>query len=52
MLLLGESQDLMAVRFLVLAATDVDPVVAAVGGFEDELVEVGVVLKEVEPTLC
>ena len=39
----------MAVGTAVLAAGDVNPEVFAVGGLENELVEVGVVLKEVEP---
>ena len=41
----------MPVMLLVPAAGHVDPVVATVGGFEDELVEVGVVLQEVEPAV-
>ena len=39
----------MAVGPAVLAAGDVNPEVFAVGGLENELVEIGVVLKEVEP---
>lgn len=39
----------MAVPAPVLTAGDVEPEVLAVGGFEDELVEVGVVLQKVEP---
>ena len=40
----------MAVLALVLAAGDVEPVFA-MGMLEDELVEVGVVLQEVEPAV-
>ena len=40
----------MAVLLAVLATGDVDPVVHAVGGLQDELVEVGVFLEEGEPT--
>ena len=43
------ADDLVAVPAPVLAAGDVEPEVLAVGGFEDELVEVGVVLQKVEP---
>ena len=39
----------MAVGLAVLAAGDVNPEVFAVGGLENQLIEVGVVLKEVEP---
>ena len=39
----------MAVGLAVLAARDVNPEVLAVGGLEDELVEVSVVLQPVEP---
>jgi hypothetical protein len=39
----------MAVGLAVAAAGDVDPEVFAVGGLEDELVEVGVGLEPVEP---
>ena len=39
----------MAVGTAVLAAGDVNPEVFAVGGLENELVEVGVVLEIVEP---
>ena len=39
----------MAVLVAVLPTRDVNPVVFAVGGFEDELVEVGVGFEEVEP---
>ena len=39
----------MAVGPAVLAAGDVNPEVFAVGGFENELIEVGVVLQIVEP---
>lgn len=39
----------MSVFLAVLAAGDVDPVVLAVLGLQDELVEVGVVLEEGEP---
>ncbi len=41
----------MAVLLAVLAAGDVNPVVEAVAGLEDELVEVGVLLEEGEPTV-
>ena len=39
----------MAVGASVLPAGDVDPEVLIVGGFEDELVEVGVGFEPVEP---
>ena len=39
----------MAVELRVATARDVDPEVELVGGFEDELIVVGVVLDEVEP---
>ena len=39
----------MAVGLAVFAAGDVDPEVLAVGGLEDELVKVGMILKEVKP---
>ena len=39
----------MAVGSAVLAARDVNPEVLAVGGLEDELVEVAIVLNPVEP---
>ena len=39
----------MAVELRVTTARDVNPEVEVVGGFEDELVVVGVVLEEVEP---
>ena len=42
----------MPVGSAVLSAGDVEPVVLAVGGFEDELVEVGVVLDKVHPAFC
>ena len=41
----------MSVFLAVLAAGDVDPVVEAVGGLQDELVEVGMVLEVGEPTV-
>ena len=41
-LLLSQSQNLMAVLALVLAAADMDPEVATVGGFHDELVVIRV----------
>lgn len=41
----------MPVFLAVLAAGDVDPVVVAVGGLQDELVEVGVLLEVGEPTV-
>lgn len=41
----------MAVLGRVLAAGDVEPVVEAVGGFEDELVEVGVLPEEGDPAV-
>ena len=41
----------MSVFLAVLAAGDVDPVVVAVGGLQDELVEVGVLLEVGEPTV-
>ena len=44
-LLLGESLYLMAIRLFVLAATDMDPVVATVYSFHDELVEIRVGLE-------
>lgn len=44
-LLLRQTQNLMAILALVLAAADVDPEVATVGGFHDELIEVGVGLE-------
>ena len=40
---------MVAVGLAVLAAGDVNPEVFAVGGLENQLIEVGVVLKEVEP---
>ena len=40
----------MAVSSAVLAARDVNPEIFAVGGLEDELVEVGIMLEPVEPT--
>ena len=39
----------MAVELRVATARDVNPEVELIGGFEDELVVVGVVLDEVEP---
>ncbi len=39
----------MTVLALVLAAADVNPEVATVGGFHDQLVKVGVMFQEVEP---
>ena len=39
----------MAIGASVLTAGDVDPEVLIVGGFEDELVEVGVGFEPVEP---
>ena len=39
----------MAVCLAVLAAGDMNPEVLAVGGFKDELVKVGVMLKPVKP---
>ena len=39
----------MAVGLTVLAAGDVNPEVFAVGGLEDELIKVGVMLQPVEP---
>ena len=44
-LLLSQSQNLMAVLALVLAAADMDPEVATVGGLHDELVVIRVGLK-------
>ena len=41
----------MAVGLAVFAAGDVDPEILAVGGFEDELVEVGIALQPIEPHL-
>lgn len=41
----------MTVLALVLAAADMDPVVASVRGFHDELVEVGVLDDPVEPSV-
>ena len=43
------TNDLVAVGPAVLAAGDVNPEVFAVGGLENELVEIGVVLQIVEP---
>ena len=40
---------MVAVEFRVATTRDVDPEVEVIGGFEDELVVVGVVLEEVEP---
>ena len=39
----------MPVGLTVLSAGDVNPEVLAVGGLEDELVEVGIALQPVEP---
>ena len=39
----------MAIELRVATARDVDPEVEVVGGLEDELVVVGIVLEEVEP---
>lgn len=44
-LLLGQSQNLMAVLLLVLATRDVNPEVATVGGFHDELIVIRVGLE-------
>lgn len=41
----------MTVLLAVGSATDMDPVVTTVGGFHDQLVEVGVVLQVIEPLL-
>ena len=41
----------MSVFLAVLAAGDVEPVVETVGGLQDELVEVGVLLEVGEPTV-
>ena len=49
-LLLKVTDDLMAVLGAVALAGDVDPVFA-MGMLEDELVEVGVVLQEIEPAV-
>ena len=45
-----EVDDLMAVLALIGSAGDVDPVFA-MGMLEDELVEVGVVLQDIKPTV-
>lgn len=42
----------MAVLLEVGTTADVDPIVATVGGFHNQLIKVGVVLQEVEPLLC
>ena len=39
----------MPIRFPITTARDVNPEVLAVGGLEDELVEVGIALQPVEP---
>ena len=39
----------MPIRFPVLPARNVNPIILAVGGLEDELVEIGVMLQPVEP---
>lgn len=44
-LLFSQSQNLMAVLALVLAAADMDPVVTTVGGLHDELVVIHVGLE-------
>lgn len=44
-LLLSLSQNLMAVLLDVLATADMNPVVATIGGFHNELIEVGVGLE-------
>ena len=41
-LFLSQSQNLMAVLALVFTAADMDPVVATIGGFHDELVVIRV----------
>lgn len=41
----------MSVLLAVGSAADMDPVVATVGGFYNQLVKIGVVLQEVEPLL-
>lgn len=50
LLLLEITDDLMAVLLDVLSARNMDPVVTTIGGFHDQLVKVGVVLQEVEPS--
>ena len=40
---------MVAIELRVATARDVNPEVEVVGGFEDELVVVGIVLEEVEP---
>lgn len=49
-LLLSQPQNLMAVLLGVLATADMNPVVAAVGGFHDELVVIRVGLEPREPS--
>lgn len=48
-LLLQEADDLVSVGPAVFAAGHVNPVVLAIGGLEDELVKIAIVLNPVEP---
>ena len=41
----------MAVLLAVGSAADMNPIVSSVGGFHNQLVKVGAMLKEVEPLL-
>ena len=51
-LLLHVPDYLMTIHSAVLSATNMNPIIFAIGGFEDELVEVGVVLDEIHPAFC
>lgn len=42
----------MAISSPVATAGDVNPIVLAVGGLEDELIEIDVSLNEIEPASC
>ena len=49
--LLQIPDDLMSVGLAVSTAGDVEPVVLAVGGLQDQLVEVGVMFEEIDPAV-
>ena len=49
--LLQIPDDLMSVGFAVSTAGDVEPVVLAVGGLQDQLIEVGVMFEEIDPAV-
>ena len=50
-LLLGKSQNLMAVLVIVFATADMNPEVTIIGGLHGQLVKVDVVLLEDKPRL-